>query len=222
VLAIFDAMGTLFDLSGLDERFEAIGASPCVRRAWFARLLESAHALTMIGEYEPFAELARSTLRTTLAQEGFDSGHATSIAAGLSEVAPYPDAHAALARLREAGVEAVVLTNSGREQTEELLERNGLGDAFRRVFSTEEVRAYKPDPRPYRLVQEELGAAAGEPTFVAAHGWDVLGAGAAGLRAIWIDRLEQEWPFPSAEPERRVPDLVAAAESVASLRLAER
>lgn len=35
---------------------------------------------------------------------------------------------------------------------------------------------------------------------MAAHGWDVLGARAAGLSAIWVDRLERRWPFPTVEP----------------------
>jgi FMN phosphatase YigB (HAD superfamily) len=48
-------------------------------------------------------------------------------------------------------------------------------------------------------------------TLVAAHGWDVLGARAAGLDAVWVDRVEHVWPFPSAEPAR-APDLERAVE----------
>jgi hypothetical protein len=47
-------------------------------------------------------------------------------------------------------------------------------------------------------------------TLIAAHGWDVLGAESAGMRGIWVDRLERRWPFPTDAP-RRVPDLAEAA-----------
>jgi FMN phosphatase YigB (HAD superfamily) len=46
---------------------------------------------------------------------------------------------------------------------------------------------------------------------LAAHGWDVAGAQAAGLGAVWVDRGEREWPLPLAEPPR-APGLVEAAE----------
>lgn len=48
-------------------------------------------------------------------------------------------------------------------------------------------------------------------TLIAAHGWDVVGARAAGLSAIWIDRLEKRWPFPTDEPPT-ARDLVDAVE----------
>jgi 2-haloacid dehalogenase len=63
------------------------------------------------------------------------------------------------------------------------------------VHTVEEVRAYKPDRRVYELLPS--GA-----TLVAAHGWDVAGARAAGYRAIWIDSSERVWPLPDGEPAR--------------------
>jgi FMN phosphatase YigB (HAD superfamily) len=48
-------------------------------------------------------------------------------------------------------------------------------------------------------------------TLVAAHGWDVLGARAVGMDAVWVDRVEHRWPFPSPEPVR-APDLERAVE----------
>ena len=50
-----------------------------------------------------------------------------------------------------------------------------------------------------------------EATLVAAHAWDIVGARAAGLESIWVDRLERRWPLPVAEP-RRAASLLEAAE----------
>jgi 2-haloacid dehalogenase len=56
----------------------------------------------------------------------------------------------------------------------------------------DEVRAYKPDPRPYRLVLKTVGDA----TLVAAHAWDIVGGVRAGMQGIWVNDGEHVWPFP--------------------------
>ena len=64
----------------------------------------------------------------------------------------------------------------------------------------------------YRHAAERLGVEPRAITLIAAHAWDVLGAKEAGLDAIWIDRLEREWPFPKGKPRRVAQGLLEAAE----------
>jgi 2-haloacid dehalogenase len=192
---VFDSMGTLFELTPLHERL-----GEAVTEAWFERTLHSAATLTMLGEFVPFAELAAATLETTCAKLGVDVDR-DDVLAQLQQLPPAPDAGAALAQCEHA----YVLTNGGREAGEQLLEQAGLADRVERVFGVDEVRAYKPDPRPYRLVLDAVGDA----TLVATHAWDCRGAVAAGLDAVWVDRSERAWPFPG-EPVRSASGLVEA------------
>src|SRR5919206_1567175 len=97
-VAVFDAMGTLFDLGALDPGFEAIGGSSETRDAWFERLLDTTKALTLMGKFEPFRELASTTLRTTLASHGLDPTAADEIVAGLAERAANPGTRGATPR----------------------------------------------------------------------------------------------------------------------------
>lgn len=198
---VFDAMGTLIDLEPLRARVEAAGAPAAALEAWFERILHSGAALTLIEDFRPFPELAASALRTTLAQLGGDPDDTGPLEA-LSELAPYPDAEPALRVLHEARIPAYVLTNGGDEATRGLLERAGLRGYFADVLSIDETEAFKPHPAPYRMTLHHLGRRPEHVWFVAAHGWDVLGAEACGMRAVWVDRLEREWPFPHAEPRR--------------------
>src|SRR5262249_58158864 len=131
-------------------------------------------------------------------------------------VEPYDDAEAALQRLADAGSRTVTLTNGGREHTTALLARAGLLEHFERVFSVEEVRAYKPDPRPYRYLLDQLATDAADAVLIAAHAWDVLGARAVGMRALWIARLERRWPLPLPQAET-VRSLIEAAERAAAV-----
>ena len=179
---VFDAMGTLFDLAPLRERLGAHATE-----AWFERILHSAATLTILGEFVPFKELARTTLATTCAKLEFDVDQ-DDVLAQLQQLPPAEGAREALERADRA----FVLTNGGREGGEALLRNAGLDALVERVFGVDEVEAYKPDPRPYRLVLDELG----EATLVAAHAWDCAGALRAGMRAVWVSAEEKTWPFP--------------------------
>ena len=179
---VFDAMGTLFDLAPVRERLGAAATE-----AWFERILHSAAALTMLGEFVPFKELARATLATTTAKLGIEADQ-VDVLAQLQQLPPAAGARETLERVEHA----FVLTNGGRDGGEKLLENAGLADLVERVFGVDEVEAYKPDSRPYRLVLDELG----EATLVAAHAWDCAGALSAGMNAVWVRSDEQTWPFP--------------------------
>lgn len=207
---VFDALGTLFQLRPLAERLEELGAPESALDAWFERLLHSAAAVTMTGDFVPFAELARTALATAAARFGVELDP-DDVLPLLERLPPYPDARPAVERLQEAGVAWAVLTNGGPGQTRALLEAAGLAERVWHVVSVDEVRAYKPHPAPYRRVLERLELPPERVTLVAAHGWDVLGARAVGMDAVWVDRVEHCWPFTSEDPPR-APDLERAVE----------
>ncbi|HEU5476783.1 MAG TPA: HAD-IA family hydrolase [Gaiellaceae bacterium] len=201
---VFDAFGTLFEPASLRESLGEAGFE-----AWFERTLQSAATMTLLGEFVAFADLARSTLATTCAILELDVDQ-DDVIAQLSRLPPAGDARAALEQVRANGGRDFVLTNGGREAGEELVERAGFGDLVERVFGVDEVRAYKPDPRPYRLVLDTLG---GEATLVAAHAFDVVGAVRSGMRGVWVDRHERVWPFPAeVVPHATAGNLMLAAD----------
>ena len=102
---------------------------------------------------------------------------------------PWPDAAAGLDRLRARYV-VTTLSNGGRQHLIEVTQAAGL--SFDRLFSTEEVNTYKPNPRTYKLVPSVLRVAPERVMMVASHGYDLKGAAAQGLRTGFI-RRSQEW-----------------------------
>jgi 2-haloacid dehalogenase len=181
---VFDVMGTLFDLSPLRARLRAAGAPEGSLEAWFGRMLHGSASLTLVGEFRPFRELGKASLESVLEQLGADVSKADEILQGLGELDPYPDAAAAFDHLRTAGVRIATLTNGAEDHTRRLLARAELEDAVELVIAVDEVRAYKPHAAPYHHAAARLGLPVERITLVAAHGWDVLGASAAGLRAV--------------------------------------
>jgi len=208
---VFDVMGTLFDLAPVRQRLTQLGAPAGALEAWFGRMLHSSAALTLVDEFHPFREIGKTTLLTTLAQLEVESARADEVLQALGQLDPYPDASRAFNLLEDAGVPAVTLTNGGRPHTEKLLESAGLRSRVQHVLTVDDVGAYKPHPEPYRYAARTLGLPTESLTLIAAHGWDVLGARAAGLSAIWVDRLERRWPFPTVEPST-ASNLVEAVE----------
>jgi 2-haloacid dehalogenase len=205
--ALFDVLGTLFDLRPFRERL-----GPGALEAWFERTLHAAAVLTLTGAFRPFDEIAKTSLEATGAKLGFDVEPQEALEE-LAKLPPYPDARVAFDHLKEGGVRIAVLTNGGADNTRALLDSAGLLKDVDAIYTTADVEAYKPHPAPYRHAVEQLGLPPQEVTLIAAHGWDVVGAQNANLQAIWIDRLERRWPLPLPEP-RRAESLEEAAAMV--------
>jgi putative hydrolase of the HAD superfamily len=71
----------------------------------------------------------------------------------------------------------------------EKLARLGLARYFPAPLISEEVGAAKPDPGIFRIALERTGVHADEAVYVG-NAWevDILGAAAAGIRAVWVSK----------------------------------
>lgn len=100
-----------------------------------------------------------------------------------------PEAEAALARARGAGLRAGVISNSSGV-ARQILESVGLLPHVDFVIDSGVVGVEKPDRRIFELALREAGVSAAEAVYVGdLYSVDVLGARAAGLDAILIDPL---------------------------------
>jgi putative hydrolase of the HAD superfamily len=99
-----------------------------------------------------------------------------------------------LSRLKAAGLRLGVVSNSdGR--VEQALQAAGLREYFDVVIDSALVGLEKPDPRIFRAALDALGVQPDEALYVGdLYEIDVLGAQAAGLRAIWFGVPAGETP----------------------------
>jgi putative hydrolase of the HAD superfamily len=94
----------------------------------------------------------------------------------------------ALERLTARGHELVVVSNSNGTVRAKL-ERVGLGKFFALVIDSHEERVEKPDPEIFHIALERSGSSAENTLHVGdLYHIDVVGARAAGLQAILLDR----------------------------------
>jgi 2-haloacid dehalogenase len=102
---------------------------------------------------------------------------------------PWPDAVAALQRLKASGVRIITIANFSGHMLRANAERAGIVDLFDELLSTEVNGTYKPDPRAYALGMERLGLKKNEIAFAAFGGWDAYGAKAFGYDTYWVNRF---------------------------------
>jgi putative hydrolase of the HAD superfamily len=118
---------------------------------------------------------------------------------------PFPDAIPTLDALRAMGIRMAVVSNFVDTQPT-LCSRHGLSDYFDVVIASVDAGAMKPDPRIWEIALRRLGVPAADSWHVGDNYWaDVLGARAAGLEPVWLDR-DGALPHPDCA---RVEDLAA-------------
>lgn len=103
---------------------------------------------------------------------------------------PHPDVEPALAALATARVPAYAFTHGPAATAVAALGRSGLSSYLRNVFSCEEIRSFKPPQRVYHWACAQVDTAPALTAMVAAHSWDVHGAGRAGMTTGFVTRLE--------------------------------
>jgi len=201
---VLDVNETLSDLSGMAERFVAVGAPPGLAALWFAGVLRDGFALTAAGAHARFGDLARDNLSDLLRGEHLNVSHEDAVetlVAGFGELDLHPDVGDGLRALAALGVRLVTLTNGSAAVTERLLTRSGTRSLVEQVLSVEDAPRWKPAPESYAYALRTCGVEPDDAMLVAAHPWDVDGAGRAGMRTAWVNRTGRAYPsaFRSSE-----------------------
>lgn len=217
---IFDVNETLLDMAPVKEQVAAaLDGRDDLLALWFTTMLQYSLVHSLIDDYRDFADIGVGALMMIAEKEGIPIERDVAEAAIVEPIRHLP-AHAdvapALRKLRADGFRLIALTNSSAEGVEAQLGNAGIIDLFDDVLSTEAVRAFKPDPRPYRHALDVAGAKPGEALMVAAHAWDLAGAHAVGLHTAFVSR-----PGATLYPNVERPDHVIADLSELAVVLAD-
>lgn len=113
---------------------------------------------------------------------------------------PFDDVIAALDKLEAlSNINCVVFSNGTRQMMVNSVNGSkGLSSksaVFSQLISVDHVRSFKPAPEVYRYLKNCVQGSGleGELYLVSSNPFDVVGARAVGLQAIWIDRAGRGW-----------------------------
>jgi 2-haloacid dehalogenase len=112
-----------------------------------------------------------------------------------------------LASLRAAGMKTAILSNGTPAMLGAAVASAGLATMFDAVLSVEEVGAFKPDPRVYRLAVDCLGCPTAAIAFSSSNGWDAHAASAFGMRVAWCNRTGAPRERLPGAPDCEIADL---------------
>lgn len=102
---------------------------------------------------------------------------------------PWPDAVAALRKLKASGVRIITIANFSPQMLRANADHAGITDLFDDLLSTEVNNTYKPDPRAYELGMRKLKLKRNKIVFAAFGGWDAYGAKSFGYTTYWVNRF---------------------------------
>jgi putative hydrolase of the HAD superfamily len=195
---LLDALGTLVDFedpaprlrAGLaelgvevepDRARAAVRAEIAAYRAWHGEA----------GDAAALAELRRrcaGVVRDELGLEALALDDLVEVVVGSFRFSAYPEVPRVLDALRSRG-HALAVVSNWDVSLHEVLERTGLAPRLDAVVVSAEIGVAKPDPEPFRIALERLGAAAADALHAGDRlDEDVAGARAAGVRPVLVAR----------------------------------
>ena len=188
----FDVYGTLVDPLALAEPLRALVGEQATPFAglWRAKQLEYSFRRGLMRRYMDFDGCTRQALRYTqqvLNCELPESDQARLLDAYL-RLPVFPEVAAALVGLKNQGQRLVAFSNGVEASIRALLGNVGVLPHLEDVVSVDDLRTFKPDPEVYLYLARRTGRAPAETWLVSSNAWDVIGAKAAGLRAVWVKR----------------------------------
>lgn len=167
-------------------------------------MLRDGFALTAMGDYASFRDIAEALLRELFAGlRGWDGDPGVAadyVLAGFAALDVHADVPGGVRRLHRAGLRLATLTNGAAALTEQLLTRAGVREHFEALLDVNAPRRWKPAAGAYRYALGALDAEPAETLLVAVHPWDVAGARRAGLQAAWLRRGAGGYPAVLGEP----------------------
>jgi 2-haloacid dehalogenase len=156
---------------------------------WREKQLEFTFRRGLMRRYANFDACTAQALSYVSAQMGvsLNAGDERALLESWLHLPAFPDVSAALELLRRAGHELVALSNGTERSLRALIQNAGIIDCFESILSADRVATFKPDPAVYALLKGARDAD-GNVWLVSANPFDVIGAKASGIKAVWLRR----------------------------------
>lgn len=217
----FDVYGTLVDPMGMAELLapDAGEAADSVSSQWREKQLEFSFRKGLMRMYEDFGICTRQALRYAMASHGFELSQEREeeLMEAYLSLPAFEDSLPALKSL-EGDYLMYAFSNGTYPALEKVLGHNDLLALFDGLVSVDDIKSFKPDPAVYAYARRATGAINQPLCLVSSNAWDVIGARAAGLMAIWVQRdpgkVFEDWGI---EPNAVIRSLSELPEVLAKL-----
>ena len=206
---VFDAYGTLFDVNSAAEKCkDKIGAKwEVFANFWRTTQLEYTWLRSLMKRHKNFWDITEDSLDKSMKVFNINKNMKNELLSLYKILSPYPEVKGVLEDLKKKNFKLAILSNGTLDLLNELVESNKLNNLFDDLFSIEEVKIYKPDPRVYEIPIKKYKIKSDEITFLSANTWDVSGGGNFGYNSIWVNRHNSVFDILDFQPKNEISNL---------------
>ena len=206
---IFDAYGTLFDVNSAAEKCkDKIGSKwEGFANYWRTTQLEYTWLRSLMNRHKNFWQITEDSLDKSMEVFQIEKSLRNDLLNLYKELSLYPEVKNVLEKLKKKSFKIAILSNGTPELLNHLVKSSDLENLFDDIFSVEEVKIYKPDPKVYDMPVNKYKVDKGEITFLSANTWDVSGAGNYGYNSIWVNRNNNVFDKLDYKPKNEVKNL---------------
>ena len=206
---VFDAYGTLFDVNSAAEKCkDKIGNKwENFANFWRTTQLEYTWLRSLMNKHKNFWQITEDSLDKSMETFQIETSLKNDLLSLYKELSPYPEVKNVLENLKKKSFKLAILSNGTPELLNHLVKSSDLENLFDDIFSVEEVKIYKPDPKVYDMPVKKYKVDKGEITFLSANTWDVSGAGNYGYNSIWVNRNNSVFDKLDYKPKNEVKNL---------------
>ena len=206
---VFDAYGTLFDVNSAAEKCkDKIGNKwENFANFWRTTQLEYTWLRSLMKKHKNFWQITEDSLDKSIETFQIDKSLRNDLLSLYKELSPYSEVKTVLENLKKKSFKLAILSNGTPELLNHLVKSSNLENLFDDIFSVEEVKIYKPDPKVYDMPVNKYKVSKGEITFLSANTWDVSGAGNYGYNSIWVNRNNSVFDKLDYKPKNEVKNL---------------
>ena len=187
---IFDAYGTLFDVNSAAEKCKVkIGDKwEGFANYWRATQLEYTWLRSLMNRHKDFWQVTEDSLDKSMQAFKIDSSMRNELLNLYKVLSTFPEVKEVLNKLKKKNYKLAILSNGTPSLLKELVKSNNLDNIFDDIFSIEEVKTYKPDPKVYNIPIKKYQIQKNEVAYLSANTWDVSAGGNYGFNPVWINR----------------------------------
>ena len=213
---VFDAYGTLFDVNSAAEKCkDKIGVKwEIFANFWRTTQLEYTWLRSLMKRHKNFWDVTEDSLDKSMKVFNINKNLKNDLLSLYKILSPYPEVKGVLEDLKKKNFKLAILSNGTPDLLNELVESNKLNNLFDDLFSIEEVKIYKPDPKVYELPIKKYKIKSDEITFLSANTWDVSGGGNFGYNSIWVNRHNSVFDILDFQPKNEISNLTQLLDKV--------
>jgi len=191
---IFDAFGTLFKTSEVDDELKSItkGKTENLISIWRKKQLEYTWLRNQMNQYAPFSQVTKEALDYSMRVNGLKNPRIFDLLLPIYDSPSLIDgAFEALSFLKEKNKTVCVLSNGTRTMLENGVRKTGIENMVDFIFSVDDIQVYKPRGEVYQMAMDKLDTNVNELLFFSSNQWDVSGASIFGWDCAWVNQYDE-------------------------------